>query len=200
MCYEEWSTKCVYMKKLMFVFASLTFMIFSAQGIQAQCSSNKAKAVKTSYTGEKKDVVDIAIGSDDHTTLVAAVKAAGLVETLKSDGPFTIFAPTNAAFDKLPEGTVATLLKPENKGQLTSVLTYHVINGKLDSGTVVDAIKKGNGKVEVKTIQGGTLTAMMEDGAVWLKDENGGMAKIIAVDLEGTNGTIHVIDTVVLPK
>jgi len=184
----------------MFVFASLTFMIFSAQGIRAQCSSKKAKAVKTSYSGEKKDVVDIAIGSDDHTTLVAAVKAAGLVETLKSDGPFTIFAPTNAAFDKLPEGTVATLLKPENKGQLTSVLTYHVINGKLDSGTVVDAIKKGNGKVEVKTIQGGTLTAMMEDGAVWLKDENGGMAKIIAVDLEGTNGTIHVIDTVVLPK
>ncbi|NRB49033.1 MAG: fasciclin domain-containing protein [Saprospiraceae bacterium] len=189
------------MKKLMFVLASLALTIFSAQGVYAQCSSNQAKAVKASYTtGAEKDVVDIAIGSTDHTTLVAAVKAAGLVETLKSDGPFTIFAPTNAAFDKLPEGTVATLLKPENKGQLTSVLTYHVVNGKLDSGAVVDAIKKGNGKVEVTTIQGGTLTAMMKDGAVWLKDENGGMAKITAVDLEGTNGTIHVIDSVVLPK
>ena len=189
------------MKKLMFVLASLALTVFSAQGVQAQCSSNKAKAVKTSFTnGGEKDVVDIAIGSADHTTLVAAVQAAGLVETLKSDGPFTIFAPTNAAFDKLPEGTVATLLKPENKGQLTSVLTYHVVNGKLDSGAVVDAIKKGNGKVEVTTIQGGTLTAMMKDGAVWLKDENGGMAKIVAVDLEGTNGTIHVIDGVVLPK
>ena len=180
--------------------ASLALMIFSAQSIQAQCNAKKAKAVQTHYNGGEKDVVDIAISSEDHTTLVAAVKAAGLVETLKSEGPFTIFAPTNAAFGKLPEGTVASLLKPENKGKLTSILTYHVVNGKLDAGAVVDAIKKGHGKVEVKTIQGGTLTAMLKDGAVYLKDENGGMAKVTAVDLEGTNGIIHVIDSVVLPK
>lgn len=188
------------MKKLMFVFATMAFFMMTSQTTVAQCSSDKAKAVKTAYKGDAKDVVDIAIGSADHTTLVAAVKAAGLVETLKGDGPFTIFAPINAAFDKLPEGTVASLLEPTNKAALTDVLTYHVINGKLDSGAVVDAIKKGNGKVEVKTIQGGMLTAVLEDGAVWLKDENGGMAKVIAVDLEGTNGIIHVIDSVVLPK
>lgn len=188
------------MKKLMFVFATMAFFMMTNQVAVAQHASKQAKAVKTALTGDEKDVVDIAIGSADHTTLVAAVKAAGLVETLKSDGPFTIFAPNNAAFNKLPEGTVASLLEPANKAALTGVLTYHVINGKLDSGAVVAAIKKGNGKVEVKTIQGGILTAMMKDGAVWLKDENGGMAKIIAVDLEGTNGTIHVIDSVVLPK
>lgn len=178
----------------------MAFFMMTNQTAVAQCSPDKAKAVKTAYKGDAKDVVDIAIGSADHTTLVAAVKAAGLVETLKGDGPFTIFAPINAAFDKLPEGTVASLLEPANKAALTGVLTYHVINGKLDSGAVVDAIKKGNGKVEVKTIQGGILTAVLEDGAVWLKDENGGMAKVIAVDLEGTNGIIHVIDSVVLPK
>lgn len=148
----------------------------------------------------EKDVVDIAIGSEDHTTLVAAVKAAGLVETLKGEGPFTIFAPTNAAFDALPKGTVATLLEPENKEKLTAVLTYHVVAGNLDSKAVVAAIKKGGGKAEVTTLQGGTLTAMVKDGMVYLEDENGNQAKVTAVDLQGSNGVIHVIDAVVLPK
>ena len=187
------------MKKIMIAFVLMAFG-FAQVGI-AQCSGSKAKAKTVANTyGVDKDVVDIAIGSKDHTTLVAAVQAADLVGTLKSDGPFTVFAPTNAAFEKLPEGTVATLLKPENKSQLSSILTYHVVAGNLDSGAVVNAIKNGGGKAEVKTVQGGTLTAMLKDGEVWLKDENGGMAKVTAVDLKGSNGIIHVIDAVVLPK
>ena len=188
------------MKKLAFLFFCSAFAFFYTTGIQAQCSSSKAKAVKTSYAGDVKDVVYIAIGSEDYTTLVAAVKAAGLVETLKGEGPFTIFAPTNAAFDKLPEGTVATLLKPENKQQLTNILTYHVVAGKLDSKAVVAAIKASNGTASVETVNGGTLKAMIKDGEVWLQDENGNYAKVTAVDLEGSNGVIHVIDTVVIPQ
>lgn len=157
----------------------------------------QAKMVKYE---EPKDVVDIAISSDAHTTLVAAVKAAGLVETLKGEGPFTIFAPTNAAFDQLPEGTVASLLKPENKKALVNILTYHVVAGELDSKAVVAAIKAGNGVAKVETLNGGTLTAMVEDGEVWLEDENGGKAKVTAVDLKGENGVIHVINAVALPK
>lgn len=186
------------MKKLMLLTLLAAFGFFT---VNAQCSSSKskAKAMKASYQ-ETPDVVDIAVKSPDHTTLVAAVKAAGLVETLKSDGPFTVFAPTNAAFDALPEGTVSTLLKPENKSALTNVLTYHVISGKLDSKAVVNAIKQGGGKAEVKTVSGGMLTAMIKGGEVYLQDEKGRMAKITAVDLEGSNGVIHIIDTVVLPK
>ncbi len=147
-----------------------------------------------------KDVVDIAISSSDHTTLVAAVKAAGLVETLKSKGPFTIFAPTNAAFDMLPAGTVDTLLKPENKATLSKILTYHVVAGNLDSKAIVKAIKKGKGKAVLKTVSGGTLTASMSGSDVILTDEKGGTAKVTAVDLKGSNGVIHVIDHVVLPN
>ena len=147
-----------------------------------------------------KDVVDIAVGSTDHTTLVAAVKAAGLVATLKSEGPFTVFAPTNAAFDKLPEGTVASLLKPENKAQLAKILTYHVVSGNLDASAVLDAIKKGDGKVVLTTVSGGKLTASLDMGKVKLTDEAGNSAFVTAADLKGTNGVIHVIDSVVLPK
>ena len=187
------------MKKILIAFALLAFG-FTQNGI-AQCSGTKAKATTVANAhGMDKDVVDIAIGSEAHTTLVAAVKAADLVGTLKSEGPFTIFAPTNAAFEKLPEGTVASLLKPEYKDQLTGILTYHVVAGNLDSKAVVNAITKGGGKAKVTTVQGGTLTAMLKDGEVWLKDENGGMAKVTAVDLKGSNGVIHVIDSVVLPK
>lgn len=156
--------------------------------------------VSTSAIAQSKDVVDIAAGSEDHTTLVAAVKAAGLVETLKGEGPFTVFAPTNAAFDKLPEGTVASLLEPENKDQLTAILTYHVLPGNFDANAVVEAIKKGKGKVKLKTVEGGTLTASMKDGKVMLTDENGGMAYVTATDLKGSNGVIHVIDSVIMPK
>ncbi len=153
-----------------------------------------------SVFSQGKDVVDIAIGSADHTTLVTAVKAADLVTTLKSSGPFTVFAPTNAAFDKLPEGTVANLLKPENKAQLAKILTYHVVSGNLDAAAVLDAIKKGNGKVVLTTVSGGKLTASLDMGKVKLTDESGNSAFVTATDLKGTNGVIHVIDGVVLPK
>lgn len=153
-----------------------------------------------STASAQKTVVDIAVGSKDHSTLVAAVKAAGLVETLQSAGPFTVFAPVNAAFGKLPAGTVETLLKPENKSTLTKVLTYHVVAGNLDAAAVVKAIKDGGGKAAVKTVSGGTLTASIKDGKVILTDENGGVATIVATDLKAENGLVHVIDTVVLPK
>jgi len=148
----------------------------------------------------QKTIVDIAVGSTDHTTLVAAVTAAGLVETLQGKGPFTVFAPVNAAFGKLPEGTVATLLKPENKATLTKVLTYHVISGNLDAAAVVKAITDGGGKVEVTTVSGGKLTVSLKEGKVVLTDENGRIATVLVTDLKGDNGVIHVIDSVVLPK
>ena len=148
---------------------------------------------------QKQDIVDIAVGSDAHTTLVAAVKAADLVNTLKSEGPFTVFAPVNDAFSKLPAGTVENLLKPENKGTLTKILTYHVVAGNLEAAAVLDAIKKGNGTVSLKTVSGGTLTASLENGKVKLTDEKGGSAYVTTTDLKGSNGVIHVIDTVVMP-
>ncbi len=145
-------------------------------------------------------IVDVAAGSADHSTLVAAVKAAGLVETLQGAGPFTVFAPVNAAFEKLPAGTVETLLKPENKAKLTAVLTYHVVAGNIDAAAVGKAIEAGNGKAELTTVQGGKLTASVIDGKVTLTDANGGTSIVVATDLKATNGIIHVIDTVVLPK
>jgi uncharacterized surface protein with fasciclin (FAS1) repeats len=157
-------------------------------------------AVAATSFGQSKDVVDIAIGSADHTTLVAAVKAADLVTTLKGKGPFTVFAPTNAAFNKLPEGTVANLLKPENKAQLAKILTYHVVSGNLDAAGVTAAIKSGNGKAVVTTVSGGKLTASLENGKVKLTDEGGNAAYVTAADLKGSNGVVHVIDGVVLPK
>lgn len=157
-------------------------------------------AFSTASVSQSKDVVDIAIGSASHTTLVAAVKAADLVATLKSAGPFTVFAPTNEGFDKLPAGTVANLLKPENKAQLAKILTYHVVSGNLDAAAVMGAIKAGKGKAVVTTVSGGKLTASIEKGKVKLTDENGGTAFVTATDLKGSNGVIHVIDGVVLPK
>jgi uncharacterized surface protein with fasciclin (FAS1) repeats len=151
-------------------------------------------------SAQTKDVVDIAISSADHTTLVAAVKAADLVGTLKSAGPFTVFAPTNAAFAKLPAGTVESLLKPENKSKLAQILTYHVVSGNLDAAAVMKAIKDGKGKVVLTTVSGGKLTASIDNGKVKLTDENGGAAYVTATDLKGSNGVIHVIDGVVLPK
>ena len=147
-----------------------------------------------------KNIVENAINSKDHTTLVAAVKAAGLVETLQSEGPFTVFAPTNSAFDKLPKGTVATLLKPENKKQLQTVLTYHVVAGKFNAADIVKAIKDGNGTAAFPTVSGGELTAMLKGSSVVLKDENGGTSTVTIADVNQSNGVIHVVDTVVLPK
>ena len=159
-----------------------------------------AVVLSMSAFSQGKDVVDIAIGSADHTTLVAAVKAADLVTTLKGKGPFTVFAPTNAAFGKLPASTVEGLLKPENKAQLAKILTYHVVSGNLDAAAVVAAIKKGKGKVELTTVSTGKLTASMDKGKVKLTDESGNSAYVTATDLKGSNGVIHVIDGVLLPK
>ena len=147
-----------------------------------------------------KDIIDNAIHSKDHTTLVAAVKAAGLVETLKGNGPFTVFAPTNEAFAKLPMGTVDNLLKPESKATLTSILTYHVIPGKFDSDAIAKAIKAGNGKAELKTVNGSTLWVIMNGPKnVILQDEKGNIANISTYDVYQSNGVIHVIDAVVMP-
>ena len=146
-----------------------------------------------------KNIVENAVNSKDHTTLVAAVKAAGLVETLQSAGPFTVFAPTNTAFDKLPKGTVETLLKPENLKMLQTILTYHVVAGKMNAADIVKAIKMGNGKATLKTVSGGTLTAWMKGSKLYITDEKGGMAEVTIADVNQSNGVIHVIDTVVLP-
>ena len=147
-----------------------------------------------------KDIIDNAVNSKDHTTLVAAVKAAGLVDTLKSPGPFTVFAPTNAAFAALPAGTVDTLLKPENKPTLTKVLTYHVVAGKMDAAALSKAIMAGGGKATLKTVSGGTLTAMSSGGTVRVMDESGGTANVTIADVNQSNGVIHVVDKVLLPK
>ncbi|MFN8251478.1 MAG: fasciclin domain-containing protein [Ferruginibacter sp.] len=147
-----------------------------------------------------KNIVENAVNSKDHTTLVAAVKAAGLVETLQGPGPFTVFAPVNSAFDMLPSGTVDMLLKPENKSALTGVLTYHVVAGKWDAAAIAKLIKEGNGTAEVKTVAGGKLWLMMKGKDLLVKDEKGGVAKVTIKDVNQRNGVIHVIDHVLMPK
>lgn len=186
------------------VFAFAIAAVLAAGTVSAQTSSSKMKEKTVEVGGApmypSKNIVENAVNSKDHTTLVAAVKAAGLVETLMSAGPFTVFAPTNAAFDKLPAGTVETLLKPENKATLTAVLTYHVVAGKLDAKSIAKLIKDGNGKAELTTVQGGKLWLWMQDNKLWIKDEKGGMASVTIKDVYQSNGVIHVIDAVVLPK
>ena len=146
-----------------------------------------------------RNIVENAVNSKDHTTLVAAVKAAGLVETLSGAGPFTVFAPTDEAFKMLPAGTVDNLVKPENKATLTGILTYHVIAGKLDSKALAEQIKAGNGTAELKTVDGGSLFAMMKANHIILKDAKGGMAIVTIKDVYQSNGVIHVIDHVLMP-
>jgi uncharacterized surface protein with fasciclin (FAS1) repeats len=148
----------------------------------------------------QKNIVENAMNSDEHTTLVAAVKAAGLVETLEGPGPFTVFAPTNAAFNKLPAGTVDTLVKPENKATLTKILTYHVVAGRITSADLAKMIKAGGGKAELKTVSGGTLWAMMKGKSIEVKDEKGGVAMVTQADVMQSNGVIHVVDTVLMPN
>jgi len=167
------------------MFALVLFTLVVTSAVKAQNSKN---------------IVENAIASKDHTTLVAAVKAAELVQVLSSKGPFTVFAPTNDAFAKLPKGTVESLLKPENKSKLQAILTYHVVAGNLDSKAVVAAIKSGNGKATLTTVQGSQLTASLEGKNVVLTDANGNKSTIIAVDIMSSNGVIHVIDSVILPK
>ncbi|RZJ72906.1 fasciclin domain-containing protein [Flavobacterium sp.] len=163
-------------------------------------AQEKTKMVGGAAMYPSKNIVENAVNSKDHTTLVAAVKAAGLVETLSGKGPFTVFAPTNAAFDKLPKGTVETLLKPENKTMLQSVLTYHVVSGKWSSDDIAKAIKKGNGKAELTTVQGGKLWAMMDGKKLVLKDEKGMKSTVTIADVDQSNGVIHVVDAVLMHK
>src|SRR6218665_663108 len=147
-----------------------------------------------------KNIIENAVNSKDHTTLVAAVKAADLVETLSGKGPFTVFAPTNGAFEKLPKGTVETLLKPENKKMLQGVLTYHVVAGKWNAADVAKAIEAGKGKAELTTVQGGKLWAMMEGKKLVLKDEKGNKSTVTIADVNQSNGVIHVVDAVLMHK
>jgi uncharacterized surface protein with fasciclin (FAS1) repeats len=147
-----------------------------------------------------KNIVENAVNSEDHTTLVAAVKAAGLVGTLEGSGPFTVFAPTNEAFAKLPSGTVETLLKPENKDTLVKILTYHVVAGRMDRKEIGEAIKAGHGKAVLNTVSGGTLTATMQGKDIVLTDEKGGSARVTQTNVFQSNGVIHVIDAVLLPN
>jgi len=168
--------------------------------------AHAASAPKTVMVGGEsmfpnKDIVDNAVNSKDHTTLVSAVKAAGLVDTLKGKGPFTVFAPTNAAFSKLPAGTVDTLVKPESKETLTKILTYHVVPGKLDFNSLEQRIRKNGKSAELTTASGGKLW-VMQNGPhnLTLKDEKGGVANISTYDVNQSNGVIHVIDTVLMPK
>jgi len=192
-------------RNLMIAFA-VTGLVFSTA-----CANNKEKTpketneittekvVETKMVDETPNIVGVAIANENFSTLVAAVKAAGLVETLSGNGPFTVFAPVNAAFDKLPEGTVAGLLKPESKEALTSLLTYHVVAGKFMAADVVKAIGENNGKFSIPTVQGGTLTASLSDGNVILTDAKGNTSTIIITDVAASNGIIHAIDTVVMP-
>jgi len=147
-----------------------------------------------------KDIIDNAVNSKDHTTLVAAVKAAGLVETLKSPGPFTVFAPTNAAFDALPAGTVATLLKPENKATLTKILTAHVVPGRLDAAALSQRVMAGNGRTTLTTASGDTLVVTTSGSNVMVTDEKGGVAMVTIANVHQSNGVIHVVNKVLLPN
>lgn len=195
------------MKKLIYAFFLMAMVVgFGANGASAQdMKSDKMMKSDNPMVGgaamyKTKNIVENAANSKDHTTLVAAVKAAGLVETLSSKGPFTVFAPTNAAFDMLPAGTVDTLLKPENKAMLTKILTYHVVAGNMDSKAIMKAIKKGNGKAMLKTVAGGMLTASMDGNTLVLTDEKGGMSKVTIANVKQSNGVIHVVDTVLMPN
>jgi uncharacterized surface protein with fasciclin (FAS1) repeats len=148
---------------------------------------------------EKMNIVEKAVATDDLSTLVAAVKAAGLVETLSGEGPFTVFAPTNAAFAKLPAGTVEHLLKPENKEQLQSILTYHVVAAKAPAAAAIKMVQDGDGSASIATVQGGELTFSLQGDALMIEDSKGNMATVVAADLMQSNGVVHVIDTVLMP-
>ncbi len=183
-----------------------TLMLAAGMGLNAmaQMDGGKMKEKTVEVGGApmypSKNIIENAVNSKDHTTLVAAVKAAGLVETLSGPGPFTVLAPTNAAFDKLPNGTVDNLLKPENKAQLSGVLTYHVLAGKFNAKDVMVAIKKGGGKATMKTVAGGDLSFSMKGDKLMVWDANGGMATVTIADVNQSNGVIHVVDGVLLSK
>lgn len=187
------------MKNLLFGILFTVVSIGFAGNVSAQMS-NGNPMVGGAAMYKNKDIVDNAVNSKDHTTLVATVQAAGLVDTLKGKGPFTVFAPVNSAFEALPAGTVDTLLKPENKAMLSKILTYHVVAGNFDSKKIAKAIKKGNGTASFTTVAGGKLTAMMEGNSLVLTDEKGGKSTVTIADVKQSNGVIHVVNTVLMPN
>ena len=172
------------MKKLVFILTTITLIAIAPN----------AKAQKA------QDIVDIAVSVDDFSTLVTALKAANLVGALKGEGPFTVFAPVNSGFAKIDEATLNSLLEPANKEKLSAILTYHVVSGKLGASDVAAALKSGNGKAELTTLQGGKLTAVSKDGGIFLMDANGNYSKIAKTDVMASNGVIHIIENVVMPK
>jgi uncharacterized surface protein with fasciclin (FAS1) repeats len=191
------------MKRLYAILFVIAGIALASSSTSAQMMKERAMMKQNPMVGgaamyPSKTIVANAMNSADHTTLVAAVKAAGLVDTLNSAGPFTVFAPTNSAFDQLPAGTVDILLKPENKAALTKVLTYHVVSGKYDSKVLARLIKKGHGKAWLKTVSGGTLTVMMDGGNIILRDEKGGTSTVTTADVYQSNGVIHVVNAVLL--
>jgi uncharacterized surface protein with fasciclin (FAS1) repeats len=192
------SEGCLYNNMVSFKLWAATLALFSLG--QASFAQERTVTVGGAPMYPSKNIVENAVNSKDHTTLVAAVKAAGLVETLQSAGPFTVFAPTNKAFDKLPAGTVETLVKPENKGTLTGILTYHVVAGRISAMDLMNKIKADGGKAMLKTVAGGTLTAMQKGKKIELMDEKGGTSTVTIADVNQSNGVIHVVDTVLLPK
>lgn len=196
------NSKFILKMKFKIFFISIFALAFSTASF-AQCGSSKSH--KTSWktqkaSGHSQDIVDIAASDDNFSTLVVAVKTAGLVETLKGDGPFTVFAPTNTAFAKLPAGTVESLLKPESKKALSKILTYHVVSGEFNAKDIIAAINSSGGSYTVETVSGDRLTATLTNGTVLLTDENGGISAVTQTDLNTSNGVIHVIDSVVLPN
>jgi uncharacterized surface protein with fasciclin (FAS1) repeats len=180
-----------------FALAVLTLSTFTSVNTFAQ--KERTVMVGGAAMYPSKNIVENAVNSKDHTTLVAAVKAAGLVQTLSGTGPFTVFAPTNEAFNKLPKGTVDNLVKPENKEKLTTILTYHVVPGRIDSKELMMKIKQGNGKAMLKTVQGNDLTFMQKGNELWVMDAQGNKTKITIKDVYQSNGVIHVINTVLMP-
>ena len=187
------------MKRLYAILVMLVGMLIATSAASAQMMKENPM-VGGAAMYPTKTIVDNAMNSADHTTLVAAVKAAGLVDTLNGKGPFTVFAPTNAAFDQLPAGTVDNLLKPENKSMLSKILTYHVVAGKYDSKTLASLIAKGKGKAKLKTVSGGTLWAMMDGSNIVLRDEKGGTSTVTTADVYQSNGVIHVVNMVLMPN
>ncbi|MHA7059591.1 fasciclin domain-containing protein [Aquimarina sp. M1] len=172
------------MKKLIFIASTFFLFIYT----------------QSSFAQAKKDIVDVAVSVDDFSTLVTALKAADLVDALRGEGPFTVFAPTNGAFAKIDSKTLNALLQPANKEKLTSILTYHVVSGIIDAAAVVNALESGGGKAALTTLNGATLTAVKKDGKIWLKDQNDNYSQIVKTDVMATNGVIHVIGDVVMPK
>ena len=200
-------TKTIIMKKyaMLLVLASALTFVYGCGETKKKEAPQEAETTEEVYEKEEvakvetPNIVGVAVGNENFSTLVAAVKAADLVETLSGEGPFTVFAPVNAAFDKLPEGTLDGLLKPEGKETLTSILTYHVVAGNFKAADVVQAIQDNDGSFVITTVQGNTLTASLDGDNVILTDAKGGTSTIVLTDVEASNGVIHAIDTVVMP-